>query len=210
MRLLLKRSAPLCYSHKTMSYEEMYHHLTSRLILHAGEGPIAQVRLAFEIAERAHAGQMRDEGTPYILHPLRVAISLVDELNIYSARMVSAALLHDVIEDSETTREQIAEMFGEQVARAVWLLTKLETVSLQEYLAAIEAAPETGAPIVKLCDRLDNLRHLARSPKLEKKLRCVRTTEMYYLPLAERTHPYLHEQMRSSLESARSHLASLA
>ena len=193
-----------------MIYEGTYQDLSERLSPHLDSNEVAFIRLAYETAERAHDGQRRDEGTPYILHPLRVAISLVEELNIHSPEMVCSALLHDVIEDSDITREQIAEMFGEQVARIVWLLTKLEDVSLSDYLAAIEAAPETGAPIVKLCDRLDNLRFLPQSPRLDKKRRCVRTTEMYYLPMAERTNSYLHGEISRSLETARIHVLALA
>jgi len=113
-----------------------------------------------------------------------------------------------VIEDSPTTREQIAEMFDERIAKIVWLLTKYEHVPLPAYLAAIEAASDTGAPLVKLCDRLDNLRFLAHSPKAEKKRRYIRTTEDHYIPMAARTNNYLHDQLRHWLEQARNHVKS--
>lgn len=186
-----------------MIYERNYEYLAGRMSERLSEKEMAQVRRAYEVAEAAHTGQMRDEGTPYIVHPLRVAVSLVDELSIYSPALLCSALLHDVIEDSNITREQIAEMFGEQIAHIVWLLTKYEDVSLPAYLAAIEAASETGAPIVKLCDRLDNLRFLAHSPRVEKKRRYIRTTEAYYMPMAARTHRYLHNELRRWLEQAR-------
>jgi GTP pyrophosphokinase len=136
-----------------------------------------------------------------------VAISLVNELEIYSSDLVCAALLHDVIEDSPITREQIALGFGEQVATIVWLLTKSDDAPLGEYLAAIEAAADIGAPIVKLCDRLDNLRYVIHSPRVEKIRRYIRTTEVYYLPMAARTNAYLHDELRRCLEEVRSHLA---
>jgi GTP diphosphokinase / guanosine-3',5'-bis(diphosphate) 3'-diphosphatase len=189
-----------------MIYERTYEHLAERLAPLLSEDEMAEVRRAYEIAEAAHAGQMRDEGTPYIVHPLRVAVSLVDELEIHSPDLICAALLHDVIEDSDTTREQIAEMFGDQVARIVWLLTKFDSVSLPAYLAAIEAAAETGAAIVKLCDRLDNLRFLAHSHKAEKKRRYIRTTEDHYLPLAARTDKYLYDELQRWLDEARNHV----
>jgi guanosine-3',5'-bis(diphosphate) 3'-pyrophosphohydrolase len=190
-----------------MVYERDYEYLAGRLKSHLSDEELARVRRAYELAEAAHRGQMRDEGTPYILHPLRVAISLVDELGIHSPVLICAALLHDVIEDSNVTREQIAEAFGEEVARIVWLLTKFEGVSLPAYLAAICAAAETGALLVKLCDRLDNLRFLSRSPKTEKKQRYIKATERYYLPLAARTNKYLYEQLCCALERARNHIA---
>jgi (p)ppGpp synthase/HD superfamily hydrolase len=189
-----------------MVYERSYEYLAEKLKTRLNEPEVGQVRLAYEVASRAHEGQMRDEGSPYILHPLRVAVSLVDELDIDSPALVCAALLHDVIEDSPVTREQIAGMFGEEVAEIVWLLTKFDDVSLPDYLAAIEAASDEGATIVKLCDRLDNLRFLAHSPKLEKKRRYVRTTEIFYLPMAARTNDYLYGELKRWLEEARNHL----
>jgi guanosine-3',5'-bis(diphosphate) 3'-pyrophosphohydrolase len=167
------------------------------------------VRKAYEIAAAAHDGQRRDEGSPYIDHPIRVASSLVNELEIHSSKLICAALMHDVIEDSDTTRSEIADIFGEEIADVVWLLTKLEGVSLSEYLRAIEDAAETGAPIVKLCDRLDNLRYLIHSPKVEKKHRYIRTTEVYYLPMARRTNRYLYQEIAVTLEQIREHVRTL-
>lgn len=190
-----------------MNYEEVFGQLTERLASEVTATDLAVVCRAFEVACEAHAGQMRDEGTPYIVHPVRVAAALVNELGVFSPRLVCAALLHDVIEDSETTREQIAELFGEEIAEVVWLLTKLEEVTLADYLSAIEAAGTTGAPIVKLCDRLDNLRFLTCSPRIEKIHRCIRTTEAYYLPMAARTNKYLHDELSRSLVQIRNHVA---
>lgn len=190
-----------------MNYEEVFAQLTNRLASELTAQDLDVVGRAFEVARGAHAGQMRDEGTPYIVHPVRVAAALVNELGVFSPRLVCAALLHDVIEDSETTREQIAGMFDEEIAEVVWLLTKLEDVTLADYLSAIEAAGATGAPIVKLCDRLDNLRFLTCSPRIEKIHRYVRTTEGYYLPMAARTNQYLHDELTRCLAHVRDHLA---
>jgi (p)ppGpp synthase/HD superfamily hydrolase len=191
-----------------MIYERNYEYLAERLAARLTVEQLDLVERAYKVAEAAHRGQMRDEGTAYIVHPLRVAVSLVDELQIHSPTLIASALLHDVIEDSPTTREQIAEMFDERIAKIVWLLTKYEHVPLPAYLAAIEAASDTGAPLVKLCDRLDNLRFLAHSPKAEKKRRYIRTTEDHYIPMAARTNNYLHDQLRHWLEQARSHVKS--
>ena len=166
---------------------------------------MAQVHHAYEVAKEAHAGQTRDEGTPYITHPVRVAVSVVDELNIHSPTLICSALLHDVIEDSDVTREDIGRMFGEEIAEVVWLLTKLEEVRLSEYLARIETAAHTGAPLVKLCDRLDNLRSVVHTLRIEKIHRYIRTTEDFYLPLAARTNRYLHDELLRWLDAARKH-----
>ncbi|HYP25995.1 MAG TPA: HD domain-containing protein [Blastocatellia bacterium] len=192
-----------------MVYERSYEYLIERLSPHITREEALTVGRAYELAEAAHRGQMRDEGTPYIVHPLRVAVSLVDELEVHSPKLVCSALLHDVIEDSDTTREQVAEMFGREVAEIVWLLTKLDTVSLPAYLQAIEAAHQTGAPVVKLCDRLDNLRFLAYSNRAEKKRRYIRTTETFYLPLALRTNRYLYDELSRWLEEARKQVREL-
>jgi GTP diphosphokinase / guanosine-3',5'-bis(diphosphate) 3'-diphosphatase len=190
-----------------MNYMLNFEYLLARLSGRLDDDDIATVRRAYEVAQVAHSGQTRDEGTPYIVHPVRVAVSLIDELKIYSPTLICSALLHDVIEDSDVTREDIRQTFNEEIAEIVWLLTKLEDVSLREYLARIEAAAHTGAPIVKLCDRLDNLRSVIDTPKLEKRLRYIRTTEELFLPLAERTNQYLYTELCRALDEARSHVS---
>ena len=205
---MLRAIASICYSELSpaMNYDLNFEYLIARLRPQLDDSQIATVQHAYEVAQVAHSGQTRDEGTPYIIHPVRVAVSLVDELNLYSPTLVCSALLHDVIEDSDVTREDIERMFDEKIAEVVWLLTKLEEVSLREYLGRIEAAAHTGAPIVKLCDRLDNMRSVIDTPKLEKKHRYIRTTEEFFLPLAARTNQYLHSELRRTLDEARSHV----
>ena len=190
-------------------YQRDFDHLRTLVEPKLGARDLSDVSRAYEVARDAHLGQMRDEGTPYILHPLRVSIMLAEELDTFSPKLLCAALLHDVIEDTAITREEITEMFGAAVSRIVWLLTKFDDVSLPAYLAAIEAAADTGAPIVKLCDRLDNLRFLIRSPKAEKKRRYIKTTEHHYLPMAARCNPYLYDQLCQSLDQARGHVATI-
>lgn len=186
-----------------MNYELNFEYLIQRVTPHLDAEDIARVYRAYEVAEEAHAVQTRDEGTPYILHPIRVAVSLVDELSLYSPTLICSALLHDVIEDSDITREDVARIFGDEIAEVVWLLTKLEEVGLSEYLNRIEEAAQTGAPLVKLCDRLDNLRSVVHTPRLDKKHRYIRTTEDLYLPLAARTNRYLHDELLRCLDAAR-------
>ena len=192
-----------------MNYELNFEYLVARLSPQLNEDDIARIRRAYEVAQLAHAGQTRDEGSPYIVHPVRVALSLVDELNSFSPTLVCSALLHDVIEDSDVTRNDVVRMFDEEIAEIVCLLTKLEDVSLRDYLARIEGAAHTGAPIVKLCDRLDNLRSVMDTPRLEKKRRYIRTTEEHYLPLASRTNQYLYNELNRCLEQARNQVFTL-
>jgi GTP diphosphokinase / guanosine-3',5'-bis(diphosphate) 3'-diphosphatase len=184
-------------------------YLIERLTPQLNDQQLGQVNHAYDVAAEAHSGQTRDEGTPYIVHPVRVAVALVDELNLFSPTLICSALLHDVIEDSELTREDIARLFDDEVANVVWLLTKLEEVRLSDYLARIEAAADTGAPLVKLCDRLDNLRSVAHTPKIEKKRRYIRTTEELYLGFAARINSYLFHELQRWLEEARADLSRL-
>lgn len=197
-----------------MSNEPDFEYLISRLATEVAAASLEDVRRAYEVASHVHRAQLRDEGSPYIVHPIRVALTVVEELKLYSPKLVCSALLHDVIEDSPSdepvTRSHITQWFGEEVAEVVWLLTKLEDVTLAEYLARIEAAADSGAPIVKLCDRLDNMRSIIHSPKLEKKRRYIRTTEALYLPMARRTNQYLHDELRRCLEQARDHVQAIA
>jgi guanosine-3',5'-bis(diphosphate) 3'-pyrophosphohydrolase len=192
-----------------MDYELNFEYLIARVTPQLDEQDVARVLRSYEVAREAHSGQTRDEGSPYIVHPIRVAVSLVDELGLYSSKLICSALLHDVIEDSELTRDDIARLFDEEIAEVVWLLTKLEDVRLPEYLARIEAAADTGAPIVKLCDRLDNMRSVVHTPKLEKKRRYIRTTEELYLPLAARTNRYLYDELHRCLDEARNQVDAL-
>src|SRR5438128_9024979 len=107
-----------------MNYDLNFEYLIARLAPRLDEEGLTRVHRAYEVAQVAHSGQMRDEGIPYIVHPIRVAVCLVDELGLYSPKLVCSALLHDVIEDSEITREEIEEWFNGDIAEIVWLLTK--------------------------------------------------------------------------------------
>jgi (p)ppGpp synthase/HD superfamily hydrolase len=186
-----------------VNYETIYSQLVDALSQMLSAAELGRVNRAYELARLAHKGQVRDEGSPYIIHPVRVAAALIEEVGIHSTSLVCAALMHDVIEDSPITRLEIETKFGAEVGQVVWLLTKFEEVSLKDYLEAIEAAASTGAPLVKLCDRLDNLRYLAGSPNREKKHRYIRTTEAFYLPMARRINRYLYDELDLALEQVR-------
>jgi (p)ppGpp synthase/HD superfamily hydrolase len=152
-------------------------------------GPPGLVQRAAQLAAAVHRGALRDEGTPYIRHPLRVALILVEELGIVDTVLVCAALLHDVIEESEDIDyASLSETFGEEVAQLVLCLTdefKASDVpraaSKKRYLERI-ARESDRCLIVKLCDRLDNLRSLKYSPRRDKTLYMQEETRQHLLP----------------------------
>jgi GTP diphosphokinase / guanosine-3',5'-bis(diphosphate) 3'-diphosphatase len=147
---------------------------------------------AYEVAEAAHAGQARQSGDPYITHPIGVA-EILAELGMDTAT-ICAALLHDVVEDTDLTRDDIAEEFGDETAVLVDGVTKLDSInvssreeqqaeSLRKMLIAM--AKDFRVLVIKLADRLHNMRtihHLQR----DKQRRIAEETLQIYAPLAHR------------------------
>ncbi len=154
-------------------------------------GDMERVYRAVALASRAHEGQSRDDGTPYLVHPLRVALIVLEELGIGDPDMLCAAVLHDVLEDDKSlTPERIRDGFGPVVARTVATLTKpskdersREEVN-QEYFPRVARA-DLATRLVKLADRLDNLRDLPHCPDAAKRRRKLEETRAFFLPLLE-------------------------
>lgn len=151
------------------------------------------VAKAFEFASKAHAGVQRRSGEPYIMHPLAVAKICVEEMGLGSTS-ICAALMHDVVEDTEFTVEDIADMFGNTIANIVDGLTKIsgdvfhESVSKQaeNFQKLILTIPsDIRVIMIKLADRLHNMRTLdSMSPLKQQKI--TGETIFIYVPLAER------------------------
>ena len=150
------------------------------------------LRHAHDIAERAHDGQSRLSGEPYIEHPLAVAGILADlHLDVDT---LCAALLHDTVEDTEVTVEEITERFGPQVAKLVQGVTKLGKIRMRskEQVQAenirkmlVAMAEDIRVVLIKLGDRLHNMRTVEVLP-LERRQRISRETLDIYAPLAHR------------------------
>ncbi|MDX6312687.1 MAG: diphosphokinase / guanosine-3,5-bis(diphosphate) 3-diphosphatase [Streptomyces sp.] len=148
------------------------------------------LRRAYVLAESSHRGQMRKSGEPYITHPLAVTLILA-ELGAETTTL-TASLLHDTVEDTEVTLDQVGEEFGEEVRYLVDGVTKLEKV---EYGAAAESETfrkmlvATGNDVrvmsIKLADRLHNMRTLGVM-RPEKQARIAKVTRDVLIPLAER------------------------
>ncbi|MEU9453238.1 HD domain-containing protein [Streptomyces sp. NPDC048277] len=157
---------------------------------HYPDADLEPLRRAYVLAESSHRGQMRKSGEPYITHPLAVTLILA-ELGAETTTL-TASLLHDTVEDTEVTLDQVREEFGEEVRYLVDGVTKLEKV---DYGAAAE--PETfrkmlvatGSDVrvmsIKLADRLHNMRTLGVM-RPEKQERIAKVTRDVLIPLAER------------------------
>jgi hypothetical protein len=131
---------------------------------------------ALQYATQAHAGQTRSGGEPYITHPMRVA----DHIKQYKQShnldaLISAAYLHDTVEDTDTTHEALHDLFGGLVAALVQELTsdpeQIKKVGKAQYLAHKMAAMSSYALVIKLADRLDNVKDIttARTPQWRQK-----------------------------------------
>ena len=157
---------------------------------HHPEADLEALRRAYVLAESSHRGQMRKSGEPYITHPLAVTLILA-ELGAETTTL-TASLLHDTVEDTDVTLDQVGEEFGEEVRYIVDGVTKLEKV---DYGAAAE--PETFRKMlvatgndvrvmsIKLADRLHNMRTLGVM-RPEKQERIAKVTKDVLIPLAER------------------------
>jgi GTP pyrophosphokinase len=165
--------------------------LTARLD-YLGPEDVEQIRRAYRFADEAHLGQWRNNGEPYITHPIAVAAQCAEWK--LDAQALMAALLHDTLEDCGATKEELAEQFNAPVAELVDGLTKLDKLnfntreenqaeSFRKMLLAM--ARDVRVILIKLADRTHNMRTLADTPR-EKWARISHETLDIYAPLAHR------------------------
>lgn len=169
------------------------------------KGDRPRVRRAFEIAADAHKDMRRKSGEPYILHPIAVARIVVEEIGMGVTSAI-CALLHDVVEDTEITLEDIESEFGANYAKIIDGLTKISNVvdlksntteqaeNFRKILLTLAEDPRVI--LIKLSDRLHNMRTLD-SMKREKQLKIASETTFIYAPLAHRLGLY---ELKSELE----------
>ncbi len=149
------------------------------------------VKKAFMCAKEAHHEQRRKTGEPYIIHPIAVALIVAKELQL-GAAPVCAAFLHDVVEDTPTTIEDIENMFGQDVAFLVRVVTKQKKQSyamskqLDNFKQMLDSMHyDIRAILIKLADRLHNMRTLD-SMRPDKQMKIAGETDYFYAPLANR------------------------
>lgn len=151
------------------------------------------LRKAFELAYNAHDGQKRRSGEPYIIHPLAVA-KILAEMGM-DAESVCAALLHDVVEDTEITAQEVRNMFGEDVEHLVDGVTKLGQIPLSASKEEAQSenirkmflamSQDIRVIIIKLADRVHNMRTLQFMPEEKQRYKARETLEIY-APIAHR------------------------
>ncbi len=167
-------------------------HILSKIKSQNPNSDLGPVKKAFELAKAKHEGQFRVSGEPFIMHPLAVANILAD-MGLDTSS-ITAALLHDVVEDTDVTEDEIAREFGESVALLVSGVTKLGKIpytsneeqqieNLRKMFLAM--AKDVRVIVIKLADRLHNLRTLGSMPEEKQRSKARETLEVF-APLAHR------------------------
>ena len=171
---------------------ESYHALEEKIRQYNHNLDAKRLYAAFQYADSAHSSQLRKDGSPYITHPLAVA-EIVSELELDTDSII-AALLHDCIEDTGATHEDIAKLFGAPVADLVEGVTKLTRVqytskeeeqmeNLRKMLMAM--AKDIRVILIKICDRLHNMRTMEYQTPRKQREKALETMEIY-APIAHR------------------------
>jgi GTP pyrophosphokinase len=152
------------------------------------------IRKAFNVANEAHKGMRRRSGEPYIFHPLHVALICVEQMGLGTKSIVSA-LLHDVVEDTDYTIDDIRTLFGDKVVMIVSGLTKIKGMLSKSNVESEQAenfkrliltlSEDVRVILVKMADRLHNMRTLDSMPQ-EKQLKIASETNYLFAPLAHR------------------------
>ena len=150
------------------------------------------IKRAFFLAKEAHEGVRRRSGEPYLLHPIAVAQIVIDEIGL-GVKSVVAALLHDVVEDTDYTVEDLERIFGEKIAKMVDGLTKMagvfnaDTSAQAEYFRKVllTLSDDVRVILIKIADRLHNMRTLGAMP-LNKQIKITGETIYLFAPLAYR------------------------
>ena len=181
------------------SIEALFNNISRRL----STEDMVRIERAYLLAAEAHSEQKRKTGEPYIIHPIAVARIIAEELEL-GANPIIAAFLHDVVEDTEYTLEQIRERFGDDVAFLVNAVTKQKKAKYQHskqvdnFRQILESVSfDIHALLIKLADRLHNMRTLS-SMSSDKQMKIAGETDYFYAPLANRLGLY---HIKSELEN---------
>ncbi len=169
------------------AYKDMVESIKSEM----EEVDLQNIRKAYELALHAHQKQRRKSGEPYIFHPIAVATIAAAEIGLGPTAIISA-LLHDVVEDTEVTLNEIREIFGNRISKIVDGLTKLDSAynaespqaeNFKKVLSTL--VDDVRVALIKMADRLHNMRTLGSMPR-HKQLKIAAETSYIYAPLAHR------------------------
>ena len=116
---------------------------------------------ALDLAKKSHKRQKRIEGDPFVIHPIRIVNIIIYDLKITDADMIISGLLHDVVEDTDTSIKKINQQFGKKIARLVLALTRDKNKETKEEKFVKTLRSPKSVRILKTCDWLDNLRSCA-------------------------------------------------
>jgi len=174
--------------------QDEYASLVHNLLRCNNEGDFEMIEKAFKIANEAHWNMRRKSGEPYIIHPISVAKIVNQEIGL-GARSITAALLHDVVEDTEYTLEQVERDFGPKIAQLIDGLTKISGTYNKESSSSMQAenfrkmlmtlSDDMRVILIKIADRLHNMRTLDSLPE-HKRMKLAGETIFLYAPLAHR------------------------
>ena len=185
--------------------DDAFQHLKDTYLASRHRKKIDIINKAFNFARQAHKGVKRLSGEPYILHPIAVAQIACEEMGLGSTS-ISAALLHDVVEDTDYTVEDIENIFGPKIAQIVDGLTKISGGIFGEHASAqaenfkkllLTMSDDIRVILIKICDRLHNMRTLASQPA-NKQYKIAGETLYIYAPLANRLGLY---KIKTELEN---------
>ena len=176
-----------------MTVDERYQRLEDTVRAYNPTASFDKIRAAYEFAAAAHQGQLRKDGSPFVTHPLAVAQIVAEELHLDS-ESIEAALLHDTIEDTDATHEDIAKQFSPTVADLVEGVSKLTRVhytskaqeqmeNLRKMLLAM--SKDIRVILIKIADRLHNMRTMEYQTPEKQKQKSFETLEIY-APIAHR------------------------
>ena len=183
---------------------DAFQHLLDSYLASRHRKKVDIITKAFHFARQAHKGVRRLSGEPYIMHPIAVARIACEEVGLGSTS-ICAALLHDVVEDTDYTTEDIQNIFGAKIAQIVDGLTKISGGIFGEQASAqaenfkkllLTMSDDIRVILIKICDRLHNMRTLASQPA-NKKYKIAGETLYIYAPLANRLGLY---KIKSELE----------
>jgi GTP diphosphokinase / guanosine-3',5'-bis(diphosphate) 3'-diphosphatase len=173
---------------KTMTFDEM----KEKILEYNPKAQIDLIKRAYEFAKKAHEGQKRESGEPYFMHPFETAIILIETKA--ASETICGALLHDVVEETKYTIENIRKEFGEEIASLVEGTTKIDKINFEsheDYTAEnlrkvlLATSKDVRVMLIKLADRLHNMRTL-KYFRPEKQKRIAKETLEIYAPIAHK------------------------